>query len=366
MKNPDKKTMTTKLFYFLQGWHIAIFFVCMLQLSAAINAEEATDADPLQETVVDATVSTPDTQKTATDPQVVVQQDETPSLFFRFLDDHQKLISSRLHQIVQGTDNFFANSDSIDENTGSYLRLSIESAWLEGQGFSSKPGINLKVRLPKTQKKVKLVFESEADEKRNTLDRATRETPTTDSQGQDNSYVAGLEGEFGRPQQWKFRPSIGLRLSSPLDPYVKFRADRHEYFTKWALYLNETLYWYDSSGFGSDTTMRWDRKLDEDLLLRFNSFIRYTDENDYYELSQTVGLIQTLSPKQAITYQFGVFGISEPSTHVTTYLLNAVYRYNLHKDYLFMDVQPQVLFERENDFDSHLELLLRLEIFYRD
>jgi hypothetical protein len=83
-------------------------------------------------------------------------------------------------------------------------------------------------------------------------------------------------------------------------------------------------------------------------------------------MSQTFSLIHTLSEKRAISYKIGVFGQSEePAVHAHTYLINAVYRNNIHKDYLFLDIQPQVFFEKKNNFDSRMEILFRFEIFYR-
>ena len=219
--------------------------------------------------------------------------------------------------------------------------------------------------MPKTQKKLKLVFTSDIDEQKGALAKETGD-PSSTPEGEDKSYFTGIEGAVGGSSNWKIRPSIGLRLRSPLVLYLRLRANREEKFGNWLMGFNETLYWFDNAtGFGSDTNMRWDRPLSETVLFRSNSFVRYTDEFDYYEMSQTFSLIHTLSKKRAITYKVGVFGKSEPTTHATAYLVNALYRNNIHKDYLFLDIQPQLLFERENEFKGRLDLFLRLQLFYR-
>ena len=130
--------------------------------------------------------------------------------------------------------------------------------------------------------------------------------------------------------------------------------------------FNQSFYWFDSTGYGADSTLRWDRGISNKFLFRSESFLRYTDLLDYYEMSQTFSIIHTLSHKRAITYKVGAFGQTEDSTvYATTYLLNALYRNNIYKDYLFLDLQPQILFEKDNDFKGRLELFVRLEIFYR-
>ena len=308
------------------------------------------------------------------EPEIDTEADEETELtdqpqeenrpFFSFLDSHQRFISNRLQQYVIGVDNFFTDNTAANKSTGSHIRLSLESTWPEGRGADFRAGISLRLRLPKTQKKLKLIISSNIDEQRNSLDRETGKTSSTDS-GEKKSFYTGLEGKIKKTGNWRIRPSIGLKLHSPLDWYVRLRANRDITFEKWLMSFTETLYWFGSTGFGYDTTVRWDRLLNNALLFRSNSFLRYTDEFDYYEMSQTFSLTHELSKKRAITYKIGVFGINEPSTHATTYLVNVLYRSKIHKDYMFLDIQPQILFEQENDFKGSVELLMRLQIFYR-
>lgn len=291
-------------------------------------------------------------------------EEEQPPPFFLFLDKHQRSVSKRLKRYTQGIDDFFTDSTSIDENTGSYLRITLESLWPEGQGAEFDGSISLKLRLPKLQKKLKLVITSDIEEQKGALEKETGESSPT-AEGEDKSFFAGLEKSAVKGK-WKLRPSIGLKIRSPLVFYLRLRANRDVNFEKWIAAFGESLYWFDDeTGFGSDTTMRWDRALSDKFLFRSNSFLRYTNGLDYYEMSQTFSIIHTLSKKRAITYKIGAFGQSEPSIHATTYLISALYRSNIHKDYLFLDIQPQLLFEQENEFKGRNEFFVRLQLFYR-
>ena len=113
--------------------------------------------------------------------------------------------------------------------------------------------------------------------------------------------------------------------------------------------------------------MRWDRPITDTFLFRTTSFVRYRDDTDLYDLSQTAELIHTISRKRAITYKIGVFGNTENNTlHATDYLASLLYRQNIHSDYLFLDLQLQTLFDKDNNFEAQYEFLMRVEIFYRD
>lgn len=332
---------------------------------------QATKPSETEEKLLQQTTAAPeseqqqiDNQSTLSEPPGDPEEIESRPPFFSFLDEHQKTVSSYLQQYVQGVDNFFSNETSIEEKTGSYLRVQLESNWSEGAGMKFKGKASLRLHLRKTQRKLKLVIASDVDEQKSALERETGEiNPASDG---NKGLYTGIEREYGKPERWKIRPSLGIKIRSPLDWYAKLRAQRQVEFEKWLMSFHETLYWFDSSGIGTDSILMWDRKINDDLLFRTESFLRYTDINDYFEMSQTFSLVQTLSQKRAITYKIGAFGRSEdPALHATEYLINALYRNNIHKDYLFLDIQPQILFEKQNDFKGRVELLVRLELFYR-
>ncbi len=296
---------------------------------------------------------------------IVVATEIAKPPFFSFLDDHQKLISDYLHITVLSVDNFFATNEAINESTGSHLRITVETLWPEGDGAKFDGSISLRARLPGIREKYRLVIESDPDETKELLELESRNKNLGTSENQNDGVYTGLEknvGYFG----WKVRPSLGVKFRSPLDTYARLRMDRSHFFDRWALYLHESLYWFDSSGFGFDSTMRWDRPLNYMYLFRTTSLLRYTDLTDIYDLSQTAEIIQTINHRQAITYKVGVFANSDNSLHTTDYLVNLLYRNNIHSDYLFFDIQPQILFNKDNNFEAEHELLFRIELYYRD
>ncbi len=285
--------------------------------------------------------------------------------FFSFLDDHQKLISSYLHKTVLGVDNFFATNQAFNESTGSHLRITFETIWPEGQGAEFDGSISLRARFPGIKEKYRLVIESDPEEQQDLVELESRQKDPASTTNENTGLFTGVEksvGFFG----WKARPSLGVKIRSPLDVYARLRIDRSEFFKKWALYLNESLYWFDSSGFGFDSTMRWDRPLTRTFLFRTTSLLRYTDETDIYDFSQTAEIVHTLSHKRAITYKIAGFANSDGSIHATDYLTSVLYRQNIHSDYLFLDLQTQTLFNKDNNFEAQHEFLMRVEIFYRD
>ena len=284
---------------------------------------------------------------------------------FSFLDPHQEAVSDYVRELTTSIDKFFANTEKYDDHTGSYMQLVFDTTWKEAGDLEFDPGLKFRLRLPQTQKKLRLVIESDPEEKQDTRQLETRNIVSNTENDTRTGLYTGIESDISKSEKWKIRPSLGIRIRSPLDYYVRLRASRENYYDKWKLYLNETLYWFDSTGFGADTTMEWDRLITKKLIFRSTSFVRYTDERDQFDMSQSLNLIHQISENRSIAYKAAVFGDTEPAIYATSYLLNIRYRQNLHKDYLFFEIQPSIIYEKETAWEAQHELFLRLELFYR-
>lgn len=295
----------------------------------------------------------------------ITPEEQAEESAFSFLDNQQAYISDYVRRVTTSVDQFLANTDHSQGYSGSFMRLTWDTTWREGGDISTTARIKFRLHLPQTQRKLKLIIESEPDEKRNIQDLETRGAETGPASDRNKGLYTGLESQIGKGEKWKVRPSLGLRIRSPLDPYVRLRASREKVYTDWKLYFHESLYLFDSTGFGADTTMDWDYGLTDKLIFRSSSFLRYTDERDQFDMSQSFNLIHRLSKKRAVTYKVAVFADSEPALFATSYLINARYRQNVHKDYLFIELQPQILYQKINQFDPEYSLFLRMEIYYR-
>jgi len=332
-------------------YRACILLLCLHtgSIQAQVLADAATRSDELQ---TDCTDLFPEDSLAAPEPG-----------FFSFLDAPQKSISNNLESMVQTIDAFFANENIYYKSSGSYIRYSLGTLFEEGGHTTTIGKLDLSVRLPRTEKKLALIVESDPAEQQSTLERASNITSTeaTNTEG----YYAGVQGSYGKEHKWQYKPSVGLKLHFPIQYYVRLRAFRDFPFTKWSLRLTESAYWYDTTGAGFDSEMQWNRLLREDLLFRSDSLVRNTEEYHRFDLSQSFSLIQSLSNRRALTWSLGVLGHSDPRLHATDYLLQLRYRQIIHSDYFFMEVVPQIRFRRDYDFEREDSLLLRFEWLFQ-
>ncbi|MFP3874974.1 MAG: hypothetical protein ACLFV1_11035 [Thiohalophilus sp.] len=289
--------------------------------------------------------------------------DDSPDdSFFSFLDRPQDTLSYGLNEMAIAMDEFFAEERVFYDKSGSYVRLTADMVFDDVGDTRYIGDVKVKMRLPRTEEKLKLTFESNPDEQRDDLDRTLEDSPG--EAAREREYYGGIQATLGDEKKWRFKPSIGVKFDKPIDIYLRLRMDRNYKTGNWLFRPSQTFYAFKEKGFGSDTQFVLDYAITDNVLFRSSSFVRYTDENDYYEPSQVFSLLHSLSRRRGMAYQIGVYGNSEPIWHATDYLAQIRYRQNIHSDYLFMELLPRVLYQRENNFEAERSLTLRLEMIF--
>lgn len=284
--------------------------------------------------------------------------------FFSFFDSTEERISSGVESLAKNVDDFFTESGAVYDSSGSYLRLRQNMVFQEAGVIDHTTDIRFKLRLPKTEKKLKLFFETKPEDDPNNILTGSESAPTTDVK--EGDYRLALQADHGEKYGFKFKPRLGLRLnSSDIEPYVKFRLIKDREYVKWHLKWHETLQWYDSIGWGLDSYFELGRKINEGDLFRSSTFARWKNETDIFDWSHVFSMYHVYSNRRALSYYVGAYGVSEPTVHASHYLLGATYRQNIHKDYLFFEIEPQIKYQKINDFEAEHSLALRLEFIFK-
>jgi len=98
-----------------------------------------------------------------------------------------------------------------------------------------------------------------------------------------------------------------------------------------------------------------------------------TEDFPGVDLSQAFGLFQRISKKASISYEASAVGSTRPETRVTNYRLGVRYRRNIHRDWLFFEVSPDITWPLQLSEDrttiiaerrSQLSLLVRVEVHF--
>jgi hypothetical protein len=104
-----------------------------------------------------------------------------------------------------------------------------------------------------------------------------------------------------------------------------------------------------------------ERALSEPVLFRATSTATWLKNKQYFDLRQDLSLFHTLNDHTALLYQASAIGVSQPVDHVTDYVLLFLYRYRLHRSWVFFELSPQLHFPQAKNYQASPMLIIRLE-----
>ena len=276
-------------------------------------------------------------------------------------DKTHKYLSENVEYYVTAVDRFFANEELYRYTTDSYVQLSGDVLFEEKGEIGYGANLRGRLDMPGTKRRFKMIFDTSPTERQDPLERSVDDSPAAAVEESD------LYGSIQRERKlwgWTFRPSVGVKFTLPVEPFVKAQFTNTYPLQRWFLRADQNFYWFDDTGFGSDSTIEFDRPIAEKYLFRASSFARWTEEDEFFRLSQIFTLFHTLSSRRMVSYQVGAYGQTDPTWFMTDYLLVVRYRQLIHKEWLFFEIRPQVQYSKENDWDDEVSLLLRLELFF--
>ncbi|GED21808.1 hypothetical protein HHA01_07850 [Halomonas halmophila] len=277
-------------------------------------------------------------------------------------------VSNWVETTSRRIDSFFGTTDAFTVDTDSYLRISTGGEWRQGQEFDDDWGARFRLDLPTSEKRLRLIIESEPEETRGTLGEQDTELPSDRPDGLESLRI-GLNrlGDRDKTKRWKTEVGAGIRVRLPLDPYARVATQRLWTLNDgpWRLESDNRLSWFNHEGYSART--RWDlgRSLDENRHLRFITNVQWREEVDNLEYSETVELNRRLNKRSALRHTLAVIGASGSHPRMEDAYLQTRYRRDVHKGILFLDVAPSVHFPHEYDHDPRWQMNLSLEMYFR-
>jgi hypothetical protein len=278
-------------------------------------------------------------------------------------------VSRWVDNTARGIDGFFGSEDYLFTRNRSYLRLSQEFEWLEGQQKETDTRIRFRLDLPTTKDRLRLIIESDPEETQGSLteQQANRIQP---GQRDSGNSVIGLSqgvGEEDRTVGWDTNASAGVRFRFPLDPYGRLTAERLWNIGEgpWQVESFNRASWFNSNGYSARTRLDIGRPLDEAKHLRYITTLQWRERYDTLEFSQTAEIYHILGRRSALRYAAIAAGGSLSEPRFNDYALLTQYRRNLHRDILFLDAVPELRFSRAVNFDPRWAFTMRVEMYFR-
>ena len=104
--------------------------------------------------------------------------------------------------------------------------------------------------------------------------------------------------------------------------------------------------------------------MSEPVLFRATSNATWLNDKQNFDLRQDLSIYHTVNDRTALLYQASAIGVTNPESQVTDYVVSILYRYRLHRDWMFFELSPQLHFPKINNYRSSPSLSMRLEMLF--
>lgn len=275
-----------------------------------------------------------------------------------WLLERREQVSRGVAQLGRNMDDWLAGEGVGDQRNETSLSIRLNQLYGTFDNYNSKVKIGGRLDLPAASRRWKLIFESDIQELNTLQENVLDQANSGDS-------VGALRYQEETDSGWTLSHDVGLRSLG--DPFYRFRARYNLALGEgWQAGLDQRFWYYDSRGWGYETEVSFIRELESDRFIRIASEANFQDARNRYDLVQTVSLFRTLAPQELLGYQLGVLGSSKPNIRVNDYFVQVIYRRPVYEDWLLMEVTPQVLVSRVENWRPQPRLMFNLELLFFD
>lgn len=242
-------------------------------------------------------------------------------------------------------DTFFGNrgDEEIVEARAVHGRLRVGALWDEKDGFDQELRLRASFPTPLLNQRLRAVVGRETDEE--FIEDAPREfaDDTLFGTGQDANWLFGFGYDPIRGRRSRLSLGAGLKLQSPLNPYVKasyrYLAEPTE---ELFLRLQQTVFWENEEGFGTSSRADFERLLKEGRLLRWANYLKLSEDTDGVYWNTSLTLYQKISDMRAVALRGAIRGETGLEVNPVEYKLLTIYRQRFLKDWLFLELRGGV------------------------
>ncbi len=275
-------------------------------------------------------------------------------------------VSEGVSALSDKIDSFFGDPRSYEELSGTYMLVRGLTVYEKGGklGFDGK--IQLRLDLPNLKEKAHLVIASDDEETIDETSIPVSNTPTG-ALGQ-KDVTTSVQYVVQSTKRWDVRLQPGIKLSLDPEPFVRMRFRYLNPITpKWLSRTTLTPGWYDNRGWETRLLFDFERGTGDNSLFRTSTEgIWLRDDPREVLTTQAFLFTHPLGDRVQMAYQTGVTFEFDPKAQPTQYFTNIRYRRDIHKGWVFLELKPQLVFPRDDDFEANPSFTFTLDFFFGD
>lgn len=262
------------------------------------------------------------------------------------LDDSQQKASEVLAEAAGWIDSFFDDDRALEEENTSRGTLKLLAGYSRNDKFEFKPRIRLRIRLPKLKNKVHLLIRAsdDDDELKITDNIFTPHQGNRDS-GK-NELSLALQYFLKETEKYNISTTGGVSWNYA---YAGLRYRLLHNMNSWQGRFTDRLRYYTDDGWENRASYDLETRISDLWLFRSTTSVNLLEDEPGIPHAQQFRLYQILREDRALMYETGVYYGTDPSYKLTDFQIRVKYRQRFYRNWLVLQIAPQVTFPEDHD-----------------
>jgi len=273
------------------------------------------------------------------------------------MDSAQQQTSVAVVDAAEWLDQFFYDEAVRHEENRTRIRFELSGGYTRFEEFEIKPKISGRIHLPNLNKRLNILIAAADDEEFSADDNPISALPR--HQGAENREISAALQYFLRDNEAE---NISATLGASFDYlYAGIRYRRSHDLDSWQGRLVNRLNYYTDDEWEDILSYEFWRPLGERWVFRTKATATWHVEEDGLPHSLVFALFQKINEEKALRYEIGNYFDTEESYKMTDLQFRVRYRQRFLRDWLVLEIAPQVGFPEDHDREVNPGIIISLE-----
>jgi hypothetical protein len=263
---------------------------------------------------------------------------------YHWLDRTRNTLYDTMWHSAEHVDRWFGSAEEDAIYRQAHGSIAPALLYTQYDGLRAQVRFNMNFPLPQINDRIHaFVGRFDPNEFITERDEPSGSIPRTYGPPTEDQTLLGIGYHQPDKQGSRFDAGAGIRLSLPMDPYVKGSYIFERGKSVSGLFsVRETLFWQNSEGAGETTRLDLERIFEQQLLVRYTLSGTRSQKSAGLKGYSSILLLHGMAGRRAVAFEVGIDGASQARVPLHDYGFKAAYRQSMLRRWLIMEVRTSV------------------------